>query len=85
MTQGTSDAIASTIRADELTESDIVRHLTGDLWQVLTEPQYTCSGIEFEVLWLDVDSPDNTQEVCFHPRWQFELVTHQSPAVEVAA
>ena len=70
-----SNAIASFLRADELTEGDIIRHFTGDLWQVLTEPQYTCSGIEFEVLWLNVDSPDNIQSVCFAPGWRFELVS----------
>lgn len=68
----------TTITADELTIGDIIKHDTGDLWQVLSEPQYTCSGIEFDVLWLDVDSPDNTQSVCFAPSWRFELVSHQS-------
>lgn len=72
--------MTQTIHADELTEGDIIRHFTGDIWQVISEPQYTCSGITFDVLWLDVDSPDNTQNVCFAPNWRFELVSHQPQA-----
>ena len=78
------EAIAAQICADELTEGDLIRHL-GQNWQVINEPRFTRRGIAFEVLWLDVDSPDNTQEVCFHSAWKFELVTHQkSVALEAA-
>ncbi len=82
MVQENHHAIASDLRdreiiaSDQLTIGDIIKHDTGDFWQVISEPQYTCSGIEFEVLWLDVDSPNNTQSVCFAPGWQFELVSH---------
>lgn len=48
--------MTQTIRADELTEGDIIKHFTGDTWLVISEPEYTCSGITFDVLWLDVDS-----------------------------
>lgn len=65
------------IHADELTEGDIVKHFTGDTWLVVSEPQYTNAGITFDVMWLDVDSPDNIQSVSFSPHWRFELVTHQ--------
>lgn len=77
-----SDRIMLT--SDQLTVGDIIKHDTGDLWQILTEPQYTCSGIEFEVLWLDVDAPNNTQSVCFAPGWWFELVSYQSECSCVA-
>jgi hypothetical protein len=83
MSQITANAIAPTISADSLTEGDIIRHL-GSNWQVLTEPRYTRQGIEFEVLWLDLEQ-DNTQEVSFDPRWRFELVTHQPQAQLEAA
>lgn len=76
MTQKTVDALASLIRADELAEGDIIRY-RGDTWQVLNEPQYTCSGIEFEVLWLEVATSDNTQNACFPPDYQFELIRYQ--------
>ena len=69
---------AMTVRADQLTEGDIIIHrCTGDAWEVICEPEYTNSGIRFEVLWLEVESPDNTQSVCFAPEWQFELLDHQ--------
>jgi hypothetical protein len=72
--------------ADQLTYGDIVKSPKGDSWQVISEPQYTCSGIEFDVLWLDIDSPDNTQQVCFNPSWRFDLATDQtSVTVGVAA
>ena len=80
----TSDAhkIATTsesdrIHAEELTEGDIIKHFTGDVWLVISEPQYTNAGIMFDVMWLDVDSPDNIQSVCFSPHWRFDLVAHQ--------
>ena len=76
MTHKTVDATASLIRADELAQGDIILY-RGDIWQVLNEPQYTCSGIEFEVLWLDIDAPDNTQSVCFAPNYRFELIRYQ--------
>ncbi len=90
MPQENHHAIASdlgdreTIASDQLTIGDIIKHGTGDLWQVISEPQYTCSGIEFEVLWLDVDSPDNTQSVCFAPQWRFELVSHKCECSHLA-
>lgn len=76
MTHKTVDAIASFVRADELALGDIIRHC-GDIWQVLSEPQYTCSGIKFDVLWLDFAAPDNTQSACFPPDCQFELIRYQ--------
>lgn len=75
----TTTSICDRIQADELTSGDIIKHFTGDTWLVVSEPEYTNSGITFDVMWLDVDSPDNTQSVCFSPHWRFELVTHQSP------
>ena len=68
---------ATQICADQLTEGDIIRHFTGDIWQVISEPKYTCSGISFEVLCLDVETLPNTQTVVFAPRWRFELLSHQ--------
>ena len=56
---------ATQICADQLTEGDIIRHFTGDTWQVISEPGYTSSGISFEVLCLDVETPPNTQTVVF--------------------
>lgn len=73
------------IHADELTEGDIIKHFTDDTWLVISEPKYTCSGITFDILWLDVDSLDNTQSVCFAPNWRFELVSHQPQANVLAA
>lgn len=64
-------------RADELTEGDIIQNPTGDVWQVLTEPEYTNEGITFLVMWLGVDSPDNTQEVCLAPQSPFELLDRE--------
>lgn len=63
------------IRADELTQGDIICHL-GSNWQVISEPEYTNRGITFEVLWLDFKE-NNTQEVSFDPRWKFELLDYQ--------
>ncbi len=68
---------ATPICADQLTEGDIIRHFTGDTWKVISEPEYTCSGISFEVLCLDVETLPNTQTVVFAPRWRFELLAHQ--------
>lgn len=73
-TTSDSDRIAT----DELTNGDIIKHFTGDVWLVVSEPEYTNSGITFDVMWLDVDSSDNIQSVCFSPHWRFELATHQS-------
>ena len=68
-------AIATVIRNDELKEGDIIRHL-GGLLQVISEPEYTSYGIEFNALWLDIDSPNNTQQLCFNPNLLVELVSH---------
>ena len=67
---------ATPICADQLTEGDIIRHFTGDTWKVISEPEYTCSGISFEVLCLDVETSPNTQTVVFAPRWRFDLLAH---------
>ena len=69
---------ATQICTDQLTEGDIIRHFTGDNWQVISEPQYTSSGISFEVLCLDVEMLPNTQTVVFAPGWRFELIDYQS-------
>ncbi|MDJ0745668.1 MAG: hypothetical protein QNJ32_20200 [Xenococcaceae cyanobacterium MO_167.B27] len=68
---------ATQICADQLTEGDIIRHFTGDTWQVISEPEYTHSGISFEVLCLDLETLPNTQLVVFAPRWRFELINYQ--------
>ena len=68
---------ATQICADQLTEGDIIRHFTGDTWQVISEPEYTSSGISFEVLCLEVETLPNTQCVVFAPRWRFELLGYQ--------
>jgi hypothetical protein len=68
---------AATIRADQLTEGDIIRHFTGEAWKVICEPEYTNEGIRFEVLYLDLECPHNTQSLCFAPELQFELLDYQ--------
>ena len=68
---------ATQICADQLTEGDIIRHFTGDVWQVISEPIYSSSGISFEVLCLDVKTPPNTQNVVFAPQWRFEFLDYQ--------
>ena len=68
---------ATQICADQLTEGDIIRHFTGDTWQVISEPEYTSCGISFEVLCLDVETPPNTQCVVFAAEWRFELLNYQ--------
>ncbi|AFZ11502.1 hypothetical protein Cri9333_0552 [Crinalium epipsammum PCC 9333] len=68
---------ATTIRADQLTEGDIIRHLTGEAWKVICEPEYTNKGIRFEVLCLDLECPNNTQSLCFAPEWLFDLLDYQ--------
>lgn len=79
MSQITANAIALSndrqifIHADELTEGDIIKHFTGDTWQVISEPEYTRQGITFKVMWLDIATP-NTQFVTFAPAWRFELI-----------
>lgn len=65
------------ITAAELTEGDIIRHFTGDVWMVMGEPEYKSVGITFEVMWLDVPTP-NIQFVTFNPAWRFELVSHNA-------
>ena len=72
---------ATTVYADQLTEGDIIQHCTGESWMVITEPEYFTTGINFEVLCLDVDSRDNTQVVCFPPDISFVLLDHQSVSV----
>jgi hypothetical protein len=71
------DSDATQICADQLTEGDIIRHFTGDTWQVISEPEYTSFGISFEVLCLDVATPPNTQFVVFAAEWRFELLDYQ--------
>ena len=68
---------ATQICADQLTEGDIIRHFTGDTWQVISEPEYTSSGISFEVLCLDVETSPDTQTVVFDPQWRFESIDYQ--------
>ena len=65
------------ICADQLTEGDIIRHFTGDVWQVISEPEYVSNGISFEVLCLDVETLPNTQQVIFAASWKFELLDYQ--------
>ena len=71
------DSNATQICADQLTEGDIIRHSTGDVWQVISEPEYVSTGISFEVLCLDVVMPPNTQQLVFAPAWRFELLDYQ--------
>ena len=71
------DSDATQIYADQLTEGDIIRHITGDVWQVISEPEYVSTGISFEVLCLDVEMPPNTQQVVFAPGRRFELLDYQ--------
>lgn len=61
------------IPAEQLTRGDFVLHL-GNSILVTTEPQYTCQGIVFDALWLDIDSRDNTQQLCFRPTLLLDLV-----------
>lgn len=68
------------VRADELTEGDIIRHFTGDTWLVTGEPEYTNQGIVFDVMWLDVDTDNNVQTVTFAPAWRFEIIDYRVPA-----
>ena len=63
------------ISADQLTVGDLIRHL-GNLLKIVTEPQYTTRGIEFDALPLEVTDKE-TQGMCFDPRWQFDLLGHQ--------
>ncbi|MDJ0742175.1 MAG: hypothetical protein QNJ32_02310 [Xenococcaceae cyanobacterium MO_167.B27] len=72
---------ATQICAEQLTEGEIIRHFTGDTWKVISEPEYTCSGISFEVLCLNVATLPNTQTVVFAPEWRFELL-HYHCALE---
>jgi hypothetical protein len=66
----------STIRADQLTEGDIIQHSVSNIWMVIAEPEYTSLGITFEVLCLDVETLLNTQRVCFSPDESFLLLDH---------
>ena len=74
-------ADATQICADQLTEGDIIRHFTGEVWQVISEPEYSSFGMSFEVLCLDIESSSNTQTVIFAPQWRFELLDYQSVTV----
>ena len=65
------------IPAEQLTEGDVVLHL-GNRILVTTEPQYTYQGIVFDALWLDIDSRDNTQQLCFQPTLQ-----HNTTVVDI--
>lgn len=65
------------IHADQLTEGDVIKCLTGDIWRVVSEPEYTQQGICFDAMWLDVGVSNNVQGVCFAPTAEFELVSHQ--------
>ena len=38
---------ATQICAEELTEGDVIRHFTGDIWQVISEPEHISTGISF--------------------------------------
>ena len=69
---------ATQICAEELTEGDIIRHFTGETWQVISEPEYLSNGISFEVLCLDIKTSPNTQQVIFAAGWKFELIDYQS-------
>lgn len=68
---------ATRICANELTEGDIIRHFTGNIWQVISEPEYVLNGISFGVLCLDVEKLPNTQQVIFAAGWKFELLDYQ--------
>ena len=68
----------SILRADELTLGDIIKDSAGDFLQVISEPEYTNKGITFLVMWLGVDSTDNTQEICLIPQSRYELLDHES-------
>ena len=71
MTQKQTDV--TQIRADQLTEGDIIRHSTEEEWLICTEPQYTQQGIVFCVLPLELNTSE-TQEVAFNPSEKFELI-----------
>jgi hypothetical protein len=82
----TRETVGAIICADELTQGDIIRHFTGEIWQVYSEPVYTRRGMVFDVLPLDFDTIE-TFQVIFAPGWRFELTGHQSnqESTEVAA
>jgi hypothetical protein len=63
------------IFVEELVQGNIVKHFTGDVWEVYTEPKYTQRGVTFEVLPMNSDAP--VFEVVFAPGWRFELVVEQ--------
>jgi len=77
----TSDA--TIIRADQLTEGDIIQHVD-ETWMVIIEPEYITKGITFEVLCLDLEA-SITQTVCFDPELCFVLLDHQSVNAQVIA
>ncbi len=62
------------ILGDQLTESDIVLYCSSRIL-VITEPQYTYSGIVFDAVWIDIDSPDNIQQLCLDPALKLDLVS----------
>lgn len=63
------------LSANQLTQGDIVIH-QGSRILVVSEPQYLVCGIVFDALWLDVTSPDNTQQMCLTCEELFELISH---------
>ncbi len=88
MSRKTNTAIALfTVRADEIALGDVIRHSTGDIWQIISEPEYGDLGISLEVL--DAAVPDDAQNAYFiyaQPHQRFELVSYQfsqSPVTEV--
>lgn len=62
------------ITADRVTEGDIIKNFSGT-WQIISEPEYTTSGIQFDILWLNLEEY-GPQNVCFRPEWRFELLGH---------
>ena len=68
---------ATRICANELTEGDIIRHFTGNVWQVISELEYVSTDISFEVLCRDVEMTPNFQQVIFAAGWRFELLDYR--------
>ncbi|MBR8832093.1 MAG: hypothetical protein N5P05_004451 (plasmid) [Chroococcopsis gigantea SAG 12.99] len=74
--------IPAFLTADALTEGDLVKYCTGEIWLIITEPLYTTKGIEFEVLPIE-DTETETQSVCVEPRRLFEILGYRSQAGSV--
>ena len=64
------------MRADELTEGDIIRHL-GDNLMVYSAPEYLTRGMVFDALPLAFASTGATQEICLQHEQPIELIDHQ--------